>query len=101
MHRYRGHRRDEEGMTTALVELAGVEATLPHMRAVPGEVFNYELQEAIEATFMVRVAELVIRSAIERRESRGHHFRTDHLASDAEDDVTHTLIRRDESGNAE
>lgn len=42
---------------------------------------------------LVTVAELVLKGALERRESRGTHFRADHPAADPAF-ATHTLVRR-------
>ena len=41
-------------------------------------VFNYELQEALELSNMLHVAEVIVYSALAREESRGAHFRNDY-----------------------
>jgi succinate dehydrogenase/fumarate reductase flavoprotein subunit len=41
------------------------------------------VQEAYEVRGMIDLAELVILSALERKESRGHHFRLDYPQTDA------------------
>jgi succinate dehydrogenase / fumarate reductase flavoprotein subunit len=50
-------------------ESVGVEAK--------GKVFNTDLLFHIELGFMIECAEMICASAIERKESRGAHFRTD------------------------
>jgi succinate dehydrogenase / fumarate reductase flavoprotein subunit len=42
-----------------------------------GKVFNTDLLFHIELGFMIDCAEMVAASAIQRKESRGAHFRTD------------------------
>ncbi len=41
-----------------------------------------QLQEAIEANFMLLLTGLVVNSALARKESRGSHFRIDYPESD-------------------
>ena len=49
----------------------------------------------------VVVAEAVARSAILRTESRGAHFREDHLEKDAEQGKLNTVIRQGTTGEME
>jgi fumarate reductase flavoprotein subunit len=60
--------------------------------------FNTELVSALELGNMLDVAESVVHSALERRESRGAHQRTDHPERNDEDYLTHSLAYRSESG---
>jgi succinate dehydrogenase/fumarate reductase flavoprotein subunit len=45
--------------------------------------YNYELVEAIELPLMLRVAEVMCAAALQRTESRGNHFRSDHPQADS------------------
>jgi len=56
--------------------------------------FNTELVAALELGTMLDVAEAIVHSALERRESRGSHQRTDYPARDDGKYLTHTLARR-------
>ncbi len=56
--------------------------------------FNTELTAAIELTFMLDVAEAIIRCALERKESRGAHQRTDFPARDDKNYLAHSLVMR-------
>jgi succinate dehydrogenase/fumarate reductase flavoprotein subunit len=47
-----------------------------------GTLFNYELCEALELDNMVELGKLIIKSAITRTETRGHHIRTDYPETD-------------------
>src|SRR6185503_12871016 len=60
--------------------------------------FNTELTSALELSFMLDVAECIVQSALQRRESRGAHQRTDHPKRDDEKFLAHSLVRRDAQG---
>jgi fumarate reductase flavoprotein subunit len=53
--------------------------------------FNTELVTAFELENMLDVAECVVRSGLERRESRGSHTRRDYTARDDENFAKHSL----------
>jgi succinate dehydrogenase / fumarate reductase flavoprotein subunit len=61
-------------------------------------VFNYELQEALELNNMLRVAEVIVYSALERRESRGAHFRSDYPERNDEEWLKHTFVNETPTG---
>jgi succinate dehydrogenase / fumarate reductase flavoprotein subunit len=42
-----------------------------------GKAFNYELMEAIELGHQLNLSEVILLSALHRRESRGAHYRED------------------------
>jgi fumarate reductase flavoprotein subunit len=54
--------------------------------------FNTELTGALELCFMLAVAETIVHSALQRRESRGSHQRTDHPLRDDEQCLKHSLV---------
>jgi succinate dehydrogenase/fumarate reductase flavoprotein subunit len=53
--------------------------------------FNSELVSALELENMLDVAETVVRSAFDRRESRGSHTRRDYTTRDDENFAKHSL----------
>lgn len=55
-------------------------------------VFNTELMQVIELGFLLDNAELIVQGAIQRRESRGSHFRTDFPNRDDEGWLKHTIF---------
>jgi succinate dehydrogenase / fumarate reductase flavoprotein subunit len=55
-------------------------------------VFNTELMQAIELGFLLDNAELIAQGALQRRESRGSHFRTDFQKRDDKNWLVHTMI---------
>ena len=61
-------------------------------------VFNYELQEALELNNMLRVAEIIVYSALMRTESRGAHFRSDYPERNDEEWLKHTFVNETPTG---
>jgi succinate dehydrogenase / fumarate reductase flavoprotein subunit len=57
-----------------------------------GKVFNYELQEALELENMLNISEVIIFSALQRRESRGAHYRNDYPTRNDDEWLRHTLV---------
>lgn len=56
-----------------------------------GKRFNTDLLEAIELGFLLDIAEVVVASALERKESRGGHMRDDYPDRDDENFLVHTM----------
>ena len=53
--------------------------------------FNTELMSAIELSNLLDLSEVIIQSALNRKESRGSHQRIDHIDRDDENYLAHTL----------
>ncbi len=60
-----------------------------------------DLREAVEAGFMLEVGEVIGASALERRESRGKHWRMDHREPDNGNWLCNLVVRRGADGTAE
>ena len=60
--------------------------------------FNTELTSALELGYMLEVAEALAHSALQRRESRGSHARSDFEARDDERFLRHSLAYRTPDG---
>jgi succinate dehydrogenase / fumarate reductase flavoprotein subunit len=56
-----------------------------------GKRFNTDMLEAIELGFLLDLAEVVVYSAMSRKESRGGHFREDYPTRDDENFLVHTM----------
>jgi succinate dehydrogenase / fumarate reductase flavoprotein subunit len=62
------------------------------------KIFNTELQEAIEFGHMLDYSLFIVASALDRKESRGAHFREDFPTRDDENFLKHTMAYMDENG---
>ena len=63
-------------------------------------VFNTELSSALELGYMLDLAEVILRSAAQRTESRGAHQRADFPERNNEKFLAHSLAHRTEDGPA-
>jgi fumarate reductase (CoM/CoB) subunit A len=71
--------RTGAGLAHALVALESLRNNdLPNMRAPHGRRFNLGWIEAIQVPYMLDTAEMIVKSALFRTESRGAHFREDY-----------------------
>jgi len=87
--------RNEEGLHDALRKIRELKerSNLITIKE-KGNVYNQNLIGALEMKNLVELAEVVATGALERRESRGSHFRTDFPKRDDENYLKHTIARR-------
>jgi len=71
--------RSEESLQRALVGIGEIRDRATRMRVGGGRVLNPGWHTCRDVDFMLSVSEAIVRSAIERRESRGSQWRFDHL----------------------
>jgi fumarate reductase flavoprotein subunit len=91
--------RDEQGLARA-AETVG-QITDRARRATLDDkslTFNTEIVALLELENLLDVGEAIIHSALNRRESRGAHQRTDHPARDDDRFLAHSLARRAPGG---
>ncbi len=62
------------------------------------EVFNTDLQEALELGHMLDYALFIVEGALFRKESRGAHFRDDYQQRDDENYLKHTMATMENAG---
>ncbi len=95
MERDVGIFRDEKGLTDACAKLATLRQRFAGVGVADKDrVFNTELEQALELDFMLDVAQAIAWSALNRRESRGAHSRTDYTTRDDANYLKHTLAFR-------
>ncbi|MEN4018092.1 MAG: fumarate reductase (CoM/CoB) subunit TfrA [Methanobacterium sp.] len=74
--------RNEEGLRYALNRINELKGMLKDMKVPDVVSYNNDLLDALEVIKMLDVAELVTKSALFRRESRGAHYREDFPETD-------------------
>jgi len=60
------------------------------------KVYNTDLKEFIEFQKMIKLSQIIILSALERKESRGAHYRTDYLNEDPNYDKSTIVIQQND-----
>ncbi len=91
--------RTEEGLRKGLDGIRDLKARLAHSPVVnKGRTFNYELMEAMELQHQLDLCEVILTSALHRRESRGAHFREDFPGRDDGSYLKHTLAFKGPDG---
>lgn len=85
MWQYVSLRRDAEGLILARQQICAMRALVSRMSEQDSQSF--------ETVNMLQVAELVIVAALERRESRGSHWRSDYQASDVQMASQHFVFK--------
>ena len=84
--------RTEESLNEALDKIVELRARYEHIQVQDrGLRFNTDLLEAIELGFLLDLAEVLVFTARERRESRGGHFREDYETRNDEQFMVHSM----------
>jgi succinate dehydrogenase / fumarate reductase flavoprotein subunit len=90
--------REEKGLTEALEKVRDLEERSKKIKIDDkGMFFNTDLMEALELDNLLQFAELIVSGALNRKESRGAHYRTDFSKRDDQNWLKHTIaIKKDE-----
>jgi succinate dehydrogenase / fumarate reductase flavoprotein subunit len=84
--------RTEETLQTALADVERLRRRYPNVKVHDrGRRFNTDLLEAVELGFLLDLAEVLVYSAINRKESRGAHMRDDFPKRDDVNFMQHTM----------
>ena len=87
--------RNEKDLTEGLKIVRGlIERSGKITIAEKGNVYNQNLIASLEMKNLVELAEVVIYGALQRKESRGSHFRTDFPKRDDDNYLKHTIIQK-------
>jgi succinate dehydrogenase / fumarate reductase flavoprotein subunit len=85
--------RDEKGLKKGIDEIRSLKERYQNIVVEnKGTSYNYELMEAIELGNQLELAEVILVSALNRKESRGAHFRDDFPLRDDTNYLKHTLV---------
>lgn len=99
MDQYFGVYREERGMQ---ILLSRIEDCKKRYETVVlqdrGTIFNTDLIFTLELGFMLDCAETIVKSGIERKESRGAHSRTDYPLRNDKDWLTHVVVSKTDNG---
>jgi succinate dehydrogenase / fumarate reductase flavoprotein subunit len=84
--------RTEGSLKEALAKIAELRERYEHISIQDqGQRFNTDLLEAVELGFLLDLAEVLAYTALERRESRGGHFREDFPERDDKQFMLHSM----------
>jgi succinate dehydrogenase / fumarate reductase, flavoprotein subunit len=88
--------RTEASLKQALSDIEGLQERYRSVSVQDkGKRFNTDLLEAVELGFLLDLAEVIVIGALERKESRGGHFREDYPHRDDVNFMRHTLAYRE------
>ncbi|MDQ1736785.1 MAG: succinate dehydrogenase / fumarate reductase, flavoprotein subunit, partial [Pseudonocardiales bacterium] len=91
--------RTEESLGEAERDIAALRERYENVAiSDKGKRYNSDLLEAIELGFLLDLAEVLVISARNRKESRGGHAREDYLERDDANYMQHTMAYRSEDG---
>jgi len=91
--------RNEEGLKKGIKEIRILKERYKDIEIVDkGRHFNFELMEAIELGHQLEISEVILFSALHRRESRGAHFREDFPVRTDRYYLKHTLVYKTPKG---
>jgi len=91
--------RTESEMQRALGELSSLQARADHVAVTGHREYNPGWHTAIDLRHLLTVSEAITRSAIERKESRGGHFRDDFPEKAAEFGTFNIVARKGPDGS--
>jgi succinate dehydrogenase / fumarate reductase flavoprotein subunit len=91
--------RNEDELTQALDALHRLQERVKRVHVEGNREYNTGWHTALDLRNLLPVAEAVTRAAIERKESRGAHFREDHMEKDPEWGTMNLVIRREADGS--
>ena len=93
-----GIARREHEMVSALDQLDGLRARAARVGAVGNREYNPGWHTAMDLGNLITISEAITRSALERKESRGGHFREDYPDKDANAATFNIVIHKGADG---
>jgi succinate dehydrogenase/fumarate reductase flavoprotein subunit len=94
-----GIARDEPSLLSALEEIRLIRADAGDICTSSVKAYNKDVLDSVELNHMLCCAELIVRSALERRETRGAHLRLDCPDKDDEHSLVNILLEKDADGS--
>ncbi|MGH7639555.1 MAG: succinate dehydrogenase/fumarate reductase iron-sulfur subunit [Candidatus Dormibacteria bacterium] len=93
--------RTEESLKETLEQVLELQERARRVRVAGTAAYNPGFSSARDDIFMLTISEAIVRSALERRESRGSQWRLDYLDRDPELGMVNLITRLDHSGRME
>ncbi|HZQ54709.1 MAG TPA: fumarate reductase/succinate dehydrogenase flavoprotein subunit [Bryobacteraceae bacterium] len=90
--------RREEEMKRAMERLDQLAQCAENVAVTGNREYNNGWHTALDLRNLLTVSKVITRAAIERRESRGAHFRDDYPRKDEAEGRSNVVVRQDESG---
>jgi len=91
--------RREAEMTKALDALLALRARAAHVGVAGNREYNPGWHTALDLDNLLTISEAVARAALERKESRGGHFRDDYPEKDAQFAKFNLVVRKGADGS--
>jgi succinate dehydrogenase / fumarate reductase flavoprotein subunit len=90
--------RTEETLTQALNDVRSLKERYKNIGIMDrGQRYNTDLLEAVELGFLLDLAEVLVVSALNRKESRGGHAREDYQSRDDANFMVHTMAYKEDN----
>jgi len=86
--------RNQKLLQDALRKIGALENKLIDVPICNYHYFNWQLIKYLETENLIRVSRIIILSALQRKESRGAHFREDYVNRDDKNWLKHIVIKR-------
>jgi succinate dehydrogenase / fumarate reductase flavoprotein subunit len=90
--------RREEEMRNALERLHDLASQANQVGVVGNREYNGGWHTALDLRHLLTVSELITRAAIERKESRGAHFREDYPLKNEQEGGCNIVVQRSNTG---
>ncbi len=92
--------RNEETLTQALNDVRALQQRYKNVAIQDkGQRYNTDLLEAVELGFLLDLAEALVYTALNRRESRGGHAREDYPNRDDANFLAHSMLYKQADGS--
>ena len=90
--------RDEESLTEGLGKVLALKDRLPQISVPGSRLFNPGWHTAQDVRYLIQISEIIVRTALERKERRGAQWRLDFDGLDEELGKINFIVKKDEQG---
>ena len=90
--------RDEESLKEGLGKVLALKDRLPQISVPGSRLFNPGWHTAQDVRYLIQISEIIVRTALERKERRGAQWRLDFDGMDEELGKINFIVKKDEQG---